>query len=430
MTVPRNRDSKGGGVQTTSRRRVVVKVVVCVLVLAVCLFLALAIGDGDYHATAIGWMPLLAAIALIALAYAYVVVARRSLRFVEAAQLACCERGQKLPFSITFENAGPLILLNVRVELFVANGEGDVAQSTVTVLTLGPRSTHEIPFDVPFEHVGLFAAGLRSVTITDFLGLFEKTIVSDKTSYICVTPRVPRLGAHEFSDDSEMESMRTLKTALADSLDYAYVRDYEPGDPLKTIHWKLSARTDHYLTRLFEKSTLPAVMVFVDLYAKAPDIDEAMTLRDSAMESALSVADFARSKDLDTQVCYVNTRGEARHLASWDESAIVEMVRELPRNPSDAELRRQSLDEIRAIASDATAPNNLIVCSANVEEDMVGTIVTAGQLRKSPFLVASVPHRLVDRDLERHIVRLGALDGHHIGYQVIGAAAELEGGEL
>lgn len=406
------------------------KAIVVVLILGACLCMALTIGDGDYHATILGWMPFLTAIMLIGLARGYVALARRSLGYADTARFVHCERGERLPFSIVFENGGPLILLNVQVELYVADMQGGVAQSTVTSLTLGPRSSVETPFAIPFEHVGMFAAGLRSVTITDFLGLFSHRTDCAETSLICVTPKVAHLGSFAFSEDSERESFKTLKTALADSLDYAYVRDYEPGDPLKTIHWKLSARSDHYLTRLFEKSTSPGVVVLLDFYAPGIDIDESMDLRDIVIESALSVADLARAKGFDTQIRYTNCFGEKRTLTSWDADAVVSLVREMPQSAVDDGLRRHAIDHVRSIAGDAQAPNNVIVCSANVDESMVASVISAKQMRKSPFLVAAVPHRLVDRDLERHVAQLGALDAHRVGYRTVASSGELEGRDL
>lgn len=435
MKVLRKRTKKSPRSGGQARRRLpskkrVGKIVACVLVIATCLFMALFIGDGDYRATAIGWMPLLAMLALIGLMYAYVRIGVRSLDYHESAELAYYERGDKVPFFVEFRNKGPLVLLNVKVELYVADANGDVASSRITTVTLGPRATRKISFDVPFEHVGVFAAGLHRIVITDFLGLFERTIDCERTSYICVMPKVPHLGSFAFSEDSDVENFKMLKTALADSLDYAYVRDYEPGDPLKTIHWKLSARSDHYLTRLFEKTISPGVIVVMDFYAPGENVDESMELRDCVIESALAVAEFARSSGLDTEIRYVDRFEDERRLVSWDDGAIVDMVRDMPRSTGDESIGQRAIEEVQRIAMNMQAQNNIVVCSANIDGEMVGSVISARQLRKSPFFVATVPHRLVDRDLERYVTPLSALEAYHVGYHVLSRSAELEGKEL
>lgn len=414
---------------STGKRRVI-RVIICVLILGLCLFMALTVGDADYHATPLGWIPLLTMGFLIALAYVYIRLARTSLKYFESTQFVNCVRGEKIPFSVVFENRGPLILLNIGVELFVADINGDAIQTKSTTMSLGPNKSIEIPFDVPFEHIGVFEAGLNHIVLTDFLGLFEKRIESERRSYICVMPKVPHLGSLEFSDDSDVENFKTLKTVLADSLDYAYVRDYEPGDPLKTIHWKLSARNDQYLTRLYEKTISPGVLVLMDFYVPGQDVEESMELRDAIIESAFAVANYAKSKGLDTEICYTDRYGERRRLQSWEEGVLVDLVKGLPQSTNDESIRERTLEHFQELSYGNLMQNNIVVCSANTDSDTVGTIISAKQMRKNPFLVCAVPRRLVDRDLERHLAKLGNLDVYGIRYVTVSQSSELEGREM
>lgn len=412
------------------KRKVLLKGLACAAIVAACVLLALTVGDGEYRATFIGWAPLLVTLSLIGLAYGYVAVAKRTLSFSESSSFAQCARGEKMPFSLVFENHGPLVLIDVRAELFVADLAGDDVQTRTVSLTLGPRRSCEVPLSIPFEHIGLFSAGLKKVVITDFLGLFAKTIENHRQSSIAVLPRVPQLGSMDFSDDSDRENFKMLKTALADSLDYAYVRDYEPGDPLKTIHWKLSARTDHYLTRLFEKSISPGVTVLVDFSVPKGDTEEAMELRDTVVESALAVADFARSLGLDTEIRYLNRFNEKRSLGSWDGDATLGLVQDMPRVLEDDGMEERVRGYLMETAASNESQSNLIVCSAQVSEAMVGAVSAARRMRKTPFFLAAVPRRLVDRDLERYQAPLVALEGYGIGYQTVSLSDELEGRDV
>ena len=415
----------------SSGKKTALKVGACAATLGAFALLAVTVGDSDYHATLIGWAPLLMALALIGLAFAYMVGARRSLAFAESSLFAHCERGDKVPFSVDFENRGPLLLLGLKADMYVADFTGAVVQSTTVNLSLGPKKSCTVPLNVPFEHIGLFSAGLKSVTVTDFLGLFQTTIENDRRASVAVLPRVPRLGSVNFSDDTDKESMKLMKAVLADSLDYAYVRDYEQGDPLKTIHWKLSARTDHYLTRLFEKSLSPGVTVVVDLsLPDVEDADEAMELRDTVVESALAVADFARSRGLDTDIRYIDRHDEAHVLGTWDEDAVLGLVREMPQSMDNSELGARVQEFVAETASSNQCQSNLIVCSAQVNDAMAGVVAAARRMRKSPFFVAAVPRRLVDRDLERYLAPLAALESSGIGYQAVSRSEDLEGRDV
>lgn len=412
------------------RRARILRGLACVGVLALFLVLALLVGDSDYHATPVGWMPFVAALLCIALAQIYVRLAARSLRFHEKAQMSDCPRGSSVPFSIAFSNSGILALLDVRARLYVENAHGDTTDETTVSLTLGPRATCEIPFDVPLDHIGTFKAGLREVEVGDFIGLFRRRWQNAITSEVCVTPLVPQVGDVRFSSDSDVETPRPLKVVLADSLDYAYVRDYVPGDPLKTIHWKLSARADNYLTRLYEKNTSPGVLVIIDFFASGESADETMELVDAVVETGFAVARFAKGQGLDVEMSYVNRYGERRRLDRFDEEAALALVREMPAGSDDDKLRSCAVEQILDLSRSTQGQNNIVVCSANIGTDMIGAVLQAKMGRRAPLFLAAVPRRLVDRDLERYLTPLAALEGAGVTYHAVSRSDELEGRSL
>lgn len=392
--------------------------------------MALMIGDANYHATPIGWMPLFAAILLIVFAYIYVSIAQNAVKYSQQTQDAHCARGDEVPFSIEFTNSSLLVLPNVQAELFVSDADGNAARTSTTSLSLGPHGKCEVPLEVRLEHIGVFQVGLKQLVMGDFLGLFTRKVPSKKENLFCVMPKVPDLGSIEFSDDSEVENFKMLKTALADSLDYAYVREYELGDPLKTIHWNLSAKTGQYYTRLFEKTVSPGVIVVMDLDVPATDTEEFMEMRDTVIESALAIAEYARKRGLETEIRYVNRQGMQRQMHEWDSGAVLELIREMPHRNNNFDAKSCKLELLHGLAVDVRSQNNVIICSADVHEDMVGATIALKQHRKNPFFVVAVPHRLVDRDLERHLTPLSALSNYQIRYQHVSASNELSGRDL
>lgn len=399
-------------------------------ILVLFLALALLVGDSDYHATPVGWIPFIAALLCIALAYAYVRLSARSLQFRESAHMSDCPRGSRIPFTVTLANTGFLVLLNIRARLHVSDAQGAIASETTVSLTLGPHATCEIPFDVPLDHIGTFRAGLREVEVSDFLGLFRRTWQNATSSEIYVTPTVPQVGTVRFSSDSHVETSKPIKVVLADSLDYAYVRDYVPGDPLKTIHWKLSARVDSYLTRLYEKNTSPGVLVIVDFFAPGATAQESMELVDAVVETGFSVARFAQAQGMDAEMRYVNRYGEQRSLRRFDEEAALALVREMPVGFDDEKLRAHAVDQVLDLTRTTQGHNNVVVCSANLDTDMTGAVLQAKMSRRAPLFFAAVPRRLVDRDLERYLAPLAAFEGAGVRYHAVSRSDELQGRSL
>ena len=71
--------------------------------------------------------------------------------------------------------------------------------------------------------------------------------------------------------------------------DYVGVREYELGDSTKQIHWKLSAHSINYMTKLSESSKQSDFAVVLDTAANEADREELMTIYDTLVETVFSV---------------------------------------------------------------------------------------------------------------------------------------------
>ena len=433
--MPKRRNSKRAAAPKTqparqARRESRRKAVFCICACAVFLLFALVVGDADYHGTPVGWVPLFALLAGLLLAWVYVRIAAAFFEFADCARAISCKRGQKVAFDMAFRNRTPLFLLRVDVFFFVADADGNPAGEARSTLSLAPFERYEMSFDAALEHVGCYEAGLERVVLYDFLGLFSRTLENDRRSAVCVTPNLVPIEAVRFSEDSQMEAMQAAKATLADSMDYAYVRPYVAGDPLKTIHWKLSARTENYQTRLFEQYTNPGVTVVLDFYAPLQDVLERMSMLDGVVEGGLSVARYAMRNGLDCDIRYHDKHGQLRVLNRYDDDVALDFVRELPRLSDDEEQRGRTQRLLSSLEGGLEGQGNIVVCSANVSAELASAVVGLKMARREPRLVALVPARLVDRDREEYCAPLYALEGAGIGYAAISRSQELAGAVL
>lgn len=85
---------------------------------------------------------------------------------------------------------------------------------------------------------GVYTVGPLSVTLTDTLGLFARTVRSSRRDSVVVYPRVDVLPATDPFDPSNLiGASRIRDRQLFDRL-----REYERGDSLRDVHWKTSAK--------------------------------------------------------------------------------------------------------------------------------------------------------------------------------------------
>lgn len=396
-------------------------------VLAVCLLLALVVGDNDYMATPVGWVPFIACAAAVLGAFLYLQVLKRGLRMMEKTNFGSCERGRDVKFTVRFRNTTPLFFFRIEAYFFVADLYGATVSRAMTTLALAPFEKYDMDFTTRFDHIGTYRAGLERVVISDYLRLFSATLEGPKQSAVQVTPRIVPIERITFSNESMLETTKAMRSVFSDSLDYAGVRDYVPGDPLKTIHWKLSARGENYLTRVFEMYTEPGVAVVMDFYGPGKTSPQLMTMFDCVVETALSVARYAQEQGMESEIFYCNRYGEKVRRTSWRKDELAQMISEMPRFSNDGARAVDALGLLNDQIASQYGQNNLAVCTANISSEMVSTIIQAKLRHRQPMLFAIAPHGLEGRDRDRWAAPLARLDEAGIGYVILSDSKELEG---
>ena len=408
------------------RRRVkMMKVVAVVALLAVFTLLGFAVGTSDYEVTLIGWVPLLMTVMGLVLAYVYALVLYHGITFEEETAANECTRDSEVAYTVRFTNRTPLLATRVRLYLFISDMFDNVANQIETSIALTPFETYPMSLMTRFEHIGRYHAGIERVVISDFIGLFTFTIENPSRHVIQVIPKVLELGGIRISDEAMDEATKAAKSVLADSMDYAYVREYEQGDPLKTIHWKLSARSNQYMTRLYEVYSNPSVVIVMDFYAPSDEAADLMSMFDAVVESAFSLARFARLQGMDVEMRYRNRHGQDRCLTDIRKSSLADLVEDLPAMSNDYADAAAALDILSRLTQATHGSNNLYVCTANVGAEMVSSVLEAKLRRRSPMMTAVVPPGLMGREREDYCAALGRLESADVPYAIIARADEL-----
>ncbi|WP_022795496.1 DUF58 domain-containing protein [Bavariicoccus seileri] len=85
------------------------------------------------------------------------------------------------------------------------------------------------------------------------------------------------------------------------------VRQYEAGDHLKTIHWKLSARNDELLSKVYSEQKEEQVSIRVDL---TPPLSQSLKEKDAFLVLVASLVSALTQEELVEQLQLVNKRND------------------------------------------------------------------------------------------------------------------------
>jgi len=112
---------------------------------------------------------------------------------------------------------------------------------------------------------GLYTLGPTSLQTGDPLGLYRVTIHYSDSANLMVTPPVLPLPSIEVAPGGRAGEGRPRANAPERTVSAAGVRDYVPGDSLRSIHWPTSAHHDSLFVRLLDGTPAGDWWIFLDL---------------------------------------------------------------------------------------------------------------------------------------------------------------------
>ena len=156
--------------------------------------------------------------------------------------------GERALGRLLVENAGAQVSTPSRLELPVGAGLAEFV-----VPALPPGGEHEELFAVPTNRRAVIVAGPAVSVRGDQLGLLRRTVRWTDPVELFVHPVTARLKPSAAGLVRDLEGEVT-KTITNNDISFHALRAYEPGDALRNVHWRTSARTGQLMVRQYEET--------------------------------------------------------------------------------------------------------------------------------------------------------------------------------
>lgn len=112
---------------------------------------------------------------------------------------------------------------------------------------------------------GVFSVGPLRAQFSDPFGVAFLQRKLDDGGKLTVAPAAVELATISLSDGRGQDGSRTTKELAHASHDDAMTREYRPGDPLRRVHWPVTARQGKLMVRAEESVTAPEAAMVLDL---------------------------------------------------------------------------------------------------------------------------------------------------------------------
>lgn len=195
-------------------------------------------------------------------------------------------RGDDVSLLIRVRHNGWIPIAPVELDLDTVTGEG---HRTIRLKNL-PGKMQMLRMPLHAAHVGVFSAGIRSCAVEDLMGFFRRSILPGNTEYsLTVLPLT--FGTDPLVMAPGDPGSEIMARATEDLNAPSDIREYQPGDAMKKIHWKLSLRKGELMVRKFDEPVLQEVLILMDCsQPPAQGHPEAEAdLRDALIETTASL---------------------------------------------------------------------------------------------------------------------------------------------
>ena len=171
--------------------------------------------------------------------------------------------------SIKTPNGLPLSRLTIHLRCKnLLNGQRDHRRLVLS----GVARRRPVELTVSTDHCGLLELRVDRARVYDYLGLFSLRVARPQPARMLCRPipvpvELPTLPEAQGARPSPVSAARS-----GPGEDYE-LRDYRPGDPMRSVHWKLSSKWDELVVREPAETLIPLPLLTLDRFGESDALD-------------------------------------------------------------------------------------------------------------------------------------------------------------
>lgn len=210
---------------------------------------------------------------------------------------------EPMPYYFSLQNETGLTFASLRIAMFDGLSKVlDVAENKEYQLLPEEKYVYETKLICFYR--GEYEVGVKEIVITDFLRLFQFRYKNPGTIKALVYPRLLHLPSISGLEDEITALAREhyLEQARMDVV----TRDYIPGDALKQIHFKASAKAGSLQTRLKVGERKHKVKLLFDTRRFCDRPEEYLPLENQILEAALAIGEVLATANISYEAHFVS----------------------------------------------------------------------------------------------------------------------------
>ena len=222
---------------------------------------------------------------------------------------------QITPFYFTLANEYPIGFCSIKVSFFSTFSRITGLQDDLEYELL-PHTDIKKQTDIICRYRGEYEVGIKTIEICDYFRLIRLRFHNKETLKANVKPALVDLG--------EIYSMNTAKSlpkpvSLNPSEPDVLVRKYIPGDDIRRISWKQSARSGQLLVRNMSDEENEGVSILMETARYSEDQFVYLPVENKILELTLALALYFVKNNIPVNTCYMDDRYREENVSSLND---------------------------------------------------------------------------------------------------------------
>lgn len=201
-------------------------------------------------------------------------------------QTQSVDKKQDFTVVVSLTNRSIFPAVPVRIIGKLPNIKNNSVECQQIFASVAPMSTVNIKLKGNMPYRGRYPMAIDKIYIYDLLKIFSFRKKLSVAAEAVVLPRIFPIQSIPSQSVSEDENLTRQQYGF-NKTSFASIREYRRGDPLQTVHWKLSAKQDDMIVKEFEETLNSDSIIICDF--GMPPSDKLFALTDGIVESVLAV---------------------------------------------------------------------------------------------------------------------------------------------
>lgn len=310
-------------------------------------------------------------------------------------------KGDKVNFIFTINNEDFFLYPYIRVTFHGAKTIFS-NQFQLKSFSLKPFQGKSFSLELLCNYRGSYEIGIQSVEVEDILGLFSFKYKVFKPKFITVYPKIIYLNNFFLKTDFLSESHTVLNSKIEDMTTIADVRNYYPGDTLKRIHWKLTAKSRSIMVKKFQSTSETSAVIMLDLKTNPYELGLNIVLEDKVIESIGAVIHYCLFNWIPLNLVYfskelisIKAKNHMMFNEIYEILAIVKFNESIPVK-----------DLLELYTNDAPAKTNILIFTSNLDYELYDQIYKTSVSGYDVSIIYTSPEELTgikDTDADKII---------------------------